>query len=95
MAAKKNHYYILMMGNNGPVFVTDIKPNKYAEWDMDKPPKEFEKSRAEDITLGLNMNFNMAFMVCSQWEIDNQPYRYSVGKFEWVEKENIDESEEA
>ena len=91
MAAKKNYYYILMMTNDGPVFVTDIKPNQYAEWSKDKPPKVFDKARAEDITMGLNLNFNMAFMVCSKWEIDHQPYLYNRGRFEWVEGENKDE----
>ena len=92
MATKKNYYYILVMTNDGPVFVTDILPNKYAEWNKDKEPKEFDKTRAEDITMGLNMNFNMAFMICSKWEIDNQPYRYNSGKFEWIENSKKEEN---
>ena len=86
MAAKKNYYYILMMTNSGPVFVTDIKPNQYAEWSKDKAPKEFDKARAEDITMGLNLNFNLAFTVCSKFPLETQPYMYNIGDFKWVEK---------
>jgi len=26
----------------------------------------------------------LAYPICSQWEIDKQPYRYDVGHFEWI-----------
>ena len=91
MAARKNnYYYILVMTNNGPVFVTDIKPHHYAEYDRNKKPKLFEKSRAEDITMGLNLNFNLAFMVTSKWEIDTQPYNYKDYNIEFVERKEDD-----
>ena len=92
MAAKKNHYYILVMTNDGPVFVTDIKPNRYAEFKKDKAPKEFDKARAEDITMGLNLNLNLAYTICSKWEIDTQPYMYNMGDWEWVKKEDKNET---
>ena len=92
MANKKNHYYVLVMTNYGPVFVTKVNnANKTAEWNKLEKPKEFEKFWAEDLTLGLNLNFHMAFTICSKFEIDYQPYRYEAGEFEW--KENEKESE--
>ena len=88
MAKKQNYYYVLVMTNNGPVFVTKVNnANKTAEWNKLEKPKEFTKFWAEDLTLGLNLNFNMAFTVCSKFEIDYQPYYYNKGQFEWKEKE--------
>ena len=87
MAAKKNYYYILVMTDNGPVFVTGIKPHHYAEYDRQKKPMLFDKARAEDITQGLNLNFNLSFMVTSKWEIDTQPYNYEDYNIEFVKKE--------
>ena len=92
MAGKKNWYYILVMTNDGPVFVTEILPNKYAKWDKLGKPLELRKERAEDIVLGLNLNFNLAFMVCSKFEIDNQPYMYNIGKFEWTKNKSEDDN---
>ena len=88
MAGKKNWYYILVMTNDGPVFVTEILPNKFAKWDKLEKPKEFSKERADDITFGLVANFNLAFTICSKFELDCQPYRYRDGKFKWVENES-------
>ena len=86
MARKKNWYYIMVMTNDGPVLVTEILPNKYAKWDKEGKPLEFNKTRAEDIVYGLNLNLNMAFLVTSLYELDKQPYRYDQGKFIWKEK---------
>ena len=89
MAKKQNYYYVLVMTNNGAVFVTSIDyKNKMARWDKTEKPLEMGKYRAEDLTLGLNLNFNLAFTVCSKFELDEQPYRYDVGEFMWQSKED-------
>ena len=89
MATKqKNWYYVLVMSNDGPVFVTKIEyATKYAHWDKTEKPLAMDKSRAEDLTLGLNLNFHTAFMVCSKFELDTQPYRYDAYHIEWKENE--------
>ena len=92
MAKKQNWYYVLVMTDDGPVFVTSIEySTKYAHWKKDEKPMELDKSRAEDLTLGLNLNFHTAFMVCSKFELDTQPYRYSDWHIEWKENEKEDE----
>lgn len=89
MAKKQTYYYILVMTEGGPVFVTSVEYNgKTAHWDMDKKPMEFGKYQAEDITMGLNLNFHNAFTVSSKFELDSQPYRYNIGEFEWKYKED-------
>ena len=88
MAKKENYYYVLVMGNEGPVFVTSIdRTEKTAHWDKDEAPLELIKSYAEDLTMGLTLNGHLAFTVCSKYKLDNQPYRYNIGGFEWVKKE--------
>ena len=92
MAKKQNWYYVLVMTDDGPVFVTSIEyATKYAHWNKDEKPMELDKSRAEDLTLGLNLNFHTAYMVCSKFELDTQPYRYSDYHIEWKENEKEDE----
>ena len=88
MATKKrNHHYVLVLTNTGPVFVTGTKPHHYAEFDKLEKPLEFSKSVAEDICLGLNLNFITAYYVCVPYELDAQPYRYDLGDFKWERKE--------
>lgn len=92
MAQKKNWYYVLVMSDNGPVFVTSIEyATKYAHWDKLEKPLALDKSRAEDLTLGLNLNFHAAFTVCSKFELETQPYRYSDWHIEWKENEKEEE----
>ena len=94
MAQKKNWYYVLVMSDEGPVFVTSVDySTKYAHWDNTEMPKAFDKFWAEDLVLGLNLNFHTAFMVCSKFELDHQPYRYDAWHIEW--KENEESEEEA
>ena len=93
MAKQTNWYYVLVLTNQGPVFVTKIGEHKTAYWDKSEKPKEFSKSFAEDLTLGLNLNFHVAFMVCSKFELDSQPYRYNMGHFEWVEEKEDSKDE--
>lgn len=84
MAKKQNYWYVLVMTNHGPVFVTKINySNKTAEWNKDEKPLEMDASRAKDLTLGLNLNLNSAFAVCQPFKIDAQPFRYELGEFEW------------
>lgn len=78
MAKKTNWYYVLVMSDEGPVFVTKVNySNKTAEWNKLERPKAFDKYWAEDLALGLNCNFHTAFTVCSKFELEHQPYRYS------------------
>lgn len=93
---KKNYWYVLVMSNGGPKFVTKVNyGNKTAEWNGKDKPLEMNKDRAQDLTLGLYLNFNSAFAVCQPFELDTQPYRYDVGHFEWkfFNEENNKEEE--
>lgn len=84
MAKRKNFYYVLVMTDEGPVFVTDILPNKWASYEKTEKPMEFgSKEYANDVALGLTLNFNLAYMVVTPYEIEGQPYLYSDGKLVW------------
>lgn len=84
MAKKQNFYYVLVFTNDGPVFVTSIdRASKTAHWNKNEAPLELGKYGAEDLTLGLNLNFIFAVTVVSKVELETQPYLYSKGQFEW------------
>ena len=86
---KKEYWYLLIITNNGPVFVTSVDfSDKSAEWDKKEKPIELTKGDAQAMALGLNWHGNLAYPICSQWEIDKQPYRYENGKLEWVANQN-------
>lgn len=86
--ANKYHYYVLVFSNEGPVYVTSIdSKNKYAHWDKYKEPLEFTASYAEDLVMGLMLNFNNAVMIKSRAEIKGQPYRYDSYDCKFIEKE--------
>ena len=88
MAKKKNYWYVLVMSDNGPVFVTKINyGDRTAEWNKLEKPLEMDKDRAQDLALGLNLNFHTAYSVCQTFELDRQPYRYSDWHIEWKENE--------
>lgn len=88
MAKKQNYYYTLVMTGHGPVFVTEVEhKNKVAHWDAEKAPLELGKYAAEDLTMGLNLNGYLTYTICSKFELDNQPYYYGKGDFEWKSKE--------
>lgn len=93
MANKKNYYYVLVIQNYGPVFVTGIPERNMAEWDKLKKPREFTREYARDIAMGLGLNGYLAYVVCQPYELDNQPYRYELGELEFKEndKEGGDE----
>ena len=88
MAKKQNYYYVMVMTNDGPVFVTSVDhASKTARWVATDTPLELGKYMSEDLALGLGCNGYSAFAICSKWEVENQPYLYSRGHFEWVRKE--------
>lgn len=88
MAKKQNYYYVMVMTDHGPVFVTSVNnADKTAYWNDTEAPKELGKYYAEDLTMGLNLNGHLAFTICSKFELDNQPYYYRKGGFEWKTKE--------
>lgn len=94
MATKKKHYYVLVITDAGPKFVTKVNyGDKTAEWNYNEKPLEFEKVWAEDLVLGLNLNMNQAYLICQNWEIDSQPYRYDAYKIEWKERKDEEEEE--
>ena len=84
MSKKQNYLYVIVLTNEGPKFVTGIGEKKTAFWDEDKKPMEFSESYAKDLSFGLLVNFYAAYAICSPIELDNQPYYYSKGKFEWI-----------
>ena len=91
---KKNHYYVLVISNQGPIFVTSVNnANKTAMWNWEEKPKEFDKYYAEDLVLGLNLNFHQAYLVSHPVEIDTQPYNYKDWSIEFVERKDGEEEE--
>lgn len=83
MAKQTKWYYVLVMTNQGPVFVTGIGEKKTAFWNCEQKPEAFSKEYTEDMAFGLTVNGHTAFSVCTRYELDNQPYLYSKGQFEW------------
>ena len=81
--ATKNHYYVLVFTDNGAKFVTGLSEHHTAIWDTDKPPKNMSKNKADGVAFGLNLNGFIAVTASRQWEIENQPYNYNNGHFEW------------
>lgn len=87
MANKKNYYYVLVIQNYGPVFVTGVQPKHVAEWDRLEKPMEMSREYARDMAIGLTWNGYLAYVVCQPYELDNQPYRYKDGKLEFKEND--------
>ena len=84
---KKEYWYVLVMSNNGAVFVTETNNwERTARWDKDKKPMAFTKSDAQFLSMALTMNGHLAYAVGDTWEHDTQPYRYEVGSFYWRKK---------
>ena len=81
--AKKNYYYILVMTNYGPVFVTGTGEHNTAYWNYKKAPKDYAKGYAEEIVFGLTVNGYLAFLVQRPRKIESQPYLYDSGEFVW------------
>lgn len=92
---KKNYWYVLVMTDGGPVFVTSVNySNKTARWNKDEKPLEMGMYQAKDLTLGLNLNFHQSFAICQPFELDNQPYRYDHWRIKWEEIEDSETEEE-
>ena len=92
---KKNFWYVLVMTDGGPIFVTSVEYHgKTAYWNKDEKPCEFDKFSAQDLALGLNWNFHTAYAICQPFEIDRQPYRYDGWKIKWEEIEKEEEEDD-
>lgn len=82
---KDHFHYVLVITNSGPVFVTGEGEGKTAYWKKDEKPKQFSDTWAAHMTLGLLVNGYLAYHVDSPIEIEDQPYFYDEGHFEWKE----------
>lgn len=93
MATKKQecYWYVLVMTNGGPVFVTGEMEHKQCRWNDEEPPMQFGAEYAKSMAFGLCVNGYLAYAVCSRIKLDHQPYRYDIGGFEWKEKEGKEE----
>lgn len=97
MATKKQKewWYVLVLTNEGPKFVTDVKyEGRTAQWDKLAKPYLLDREGAKQLALGLTWNGNVAFAVCQSFELDQQPYRYQLGHFEW-KYDNTEQDNEA
>ena len=91
MSNKKNFWYVIVMEDDGPAFVTSVNHlDKTAYWNKDEKPIELGESTAKDLAFGLMCNFNLAYAICSRVEIKNQPYCYDRWQIEWKEKGSIE-----
>ena len=79
----KYHWYILVLTDKGPKFVTKLGANRTAYWGATDKPLEVSKEWANDICIGLTWNGYLAYPVCTTYEISSQPYMYDKGAFEW------------
>lgn len=87
MANKKNFYYVLVFTENGPVYVTKVNNScRVAHWNKEEKPLSMCKTSAEDLAMGLNLNFSSAVVVWMPYEIEAQPYRYDAFEFEFKAK---------
>ena len=85
--SKKNHYYVLVFTDNGPVYVTSVNnATSWARWDKNEVPKAFPKYYAEDLVFGLRCNCFQAVLVTSTVKLDSQPYNYKSYECTFVEK---------
>lgn len=91
---QKNHYYVLVITEAGPKFVTKVNNVDHtAEWNYKEKPLELDKFWAEDLVLGLNLNFHQAYLICQKFEITSQPYRYDNWKIKWEKREEEKDDE--
>ena len=91
MATRKNYYYVLVLTDEGPKFVTSIPERNYAKYDKLEAPMLFtSRDFADDVSMGLTCNFIPAFTVVSKYEITSQSYHYEFGHFKWVNDEKSD-----
>ena len=81
--SNKYHYYILVLTQKGPKFVTKLGTNRTAYWNANEKPLEVSREWAIDVSYGLTWNCNPAYPVCVNYEIEIQPFMYDRGHFEW------------
>lgn len=87
MSKRKNFYYVLVITNEGPKFVTGIPERNTAEYNkLEKPMLFTSRDFADNVSLGLTLNFNLAYTIVSTYEIEHQPYLYGEGDFKWKPK---------
>lgn len=87
MGKQKDYWYVLVLTEEGPVFVTDVdNATKVAKWNKHEPPCKLTEYWAKDLAVGLRCNLFLAYAVCNGVEITHQPYHYDSGAFEWKEK---------
>ena len=85
---KKYHYYVLVMTEEGPKYVTSILPHHMAEWKTEDKPLEMSASYAEDVYIGLCLNLFTAVLVKSRFEIERHPYNYRTYNIKFELKES-------
>ena len=92
----KNYYYVLVFTAHGAVYVTSYRtyPHKEAEWKDTGKPLEMTREDAKYMAVGLTLNGSMATVVCSPYEVEQQPYCYDKGGFVWKWNEDEEEKEE-
>lgn len=88
MATKKtkNYYYVLVLSEDGPKYVTQYKlyPEKFAYWEKSGKPYDFGNlDSARTMALGLSFNGCSAVPVVLNYELDSQPFLYEEGQFKW------------
>lgn len=83
MANKRNYWYVLVLTNYGPVFVTRIPTRTTAEWHKEEKPMELSEKYAKEVAWGLRLNEYLAYAVCNTYELGGQPFRYKEGQFKW------------
>ena len=88
---KEYHYYVLVFTDHGPVYVTELGDHHTAYWNCMEKPYELSKEWADDVCLGLNMNFYTSAVVKMPFEIESQPYRYDEYRLEFKEREEDDD----
>lgn len=92
---KKIHYYVLVITDEGPKFVTKINNgDRTAEWNYSEKPLELDKDWAEQLALGLTVNGHSAYTIAQLWELESQPYRYEDWKIDWKKREKEDNADE-
>lgn len=77
MKKSRDNYYVLVFTEEGPVFVTSVDyKNNNAFWKKENNPLKMNKSEAECISLGLNLNGCFSIVVNNPFELITQPYDY-------------------
>lgn len=90
MASKKFYYYVLVMTQEGPMFVTKLDwRTNMAMWEKEKEPYCFgtdvqARDLAQELSVGLTWNGNPAYVVQKTTEQTYQPFMYDKGCFKFL-----------